>query len=73
MRNPFTDEARKIMLDDDDITPLDGCGVQPPRGRAQRGTVSVALDQIVGEFIAHNKPTPDPPDLAIRRVPRNGR
>lgn len=69
-RNPFTDEARRIMLDDDDdITPLDG-GTHPPRGCARRGSVSVALDQIVGEFVAPDKPTPDPPDLAIRRVSR---
>lgn len=71
-RNPFTDEARRIMLDDDDITPLDG-GTHPPRGCARRGSVVVALDQIVGEFVAPDRPTPDPPDLAVRRIPRHGR
>ena len=68
MREPFTDEARKIMLDDDDITPIEGA--RPPRGCARRGSVSVALDQIAGEFTCSSKSTPDPPDLAIRRVPR---
>lgn len=68
MRDPFDDDAREIMLaalDDDDITPIEGA--RPPRGRAQRGTVSVALDQCSGEFVGSNKPTADPPDLAVRR------
>ncbi len=56
-------------LDDDDVTPLEG--LRPPRGRAQRGSVSVALDQVVGAFVGSDKPTPDPPDLRFRRVPPN--
>lgn len=71
MRDPFDDDARETMLaalDDDDITPLDGATARPPRGRAQRGTVSVALDACSGSFVGSNKPTADPPDLAARRV-----
>ncbi len=62
------DDIRAIVLaslDDDDITPLEGARL--PRGRAQRGAVSVALDQCAGSFISSNKPTADPWDLAIRK------
>jgi hypothetical protein len=65
MRNQYEDDARTV--DDDDITPIDGV-VQPPRGSARRGTVVVALDVVSGEFIGSDVPTPDPPDLAIRRL-----
>lgn len=53
-------------LDDDDITPIDGA-VRPPRGKARRGSVVVALDAVSGEFVGSDKPTPDPPDLVVRR------